>query len=104
MADVTSRDLAKLGCALLVGAALAFPAGLLVAGWADGPEDRPPARRSGPAQVRAVYSPALRNDPWFVDRQRAGIEALELHCRQTGQNCREAREARRWLDEQGHCN
>jgi len=101
---VISRDLAKLGGALLVGAALAFPAGLLVAGWADAPQDRPPPRSSGPAAVRDVYSPAVRSDPWFIERQRVGIEALENHCRQTGENCPEAREARRWLDEQAQGN
>jgi hypothetical protein len=97
---VTSRDLTRLGCALLVGAGLAFPAGLYVAGLAEGSPDRPPARAPAPAAVRDVYSPALRSDPWFLDRQRAGIEALERHCRQTGESCPEAREARRWFDEQ----
>lgn len=97
---MTAKDLAKLGCALLVGAALAFPAGLLVAGWRDEPRQRPTVRASAPGPVRDVFSPALRSDPWFIERQRAGIEALEAHCRQTGENCAEARAARRWLDEQ----
>jgi len=97
---MTARDLAKLGCALLVGVALAFPAGLLVAGWADSPRERPAARSAAAPAVRDVFSPALRSDPWFLDRQRAGIEALEEHCRRTGESCAEAREARRWLDEQ----
>ena len=97
---MTPRDLAKLGCALLIGAALAFPAGLLVAGWDDTPRERPAARAGKAPPVRDVFSPALRSDPWFLERQREGIEALESHCRQSGENCAEAREARRWLDEQ----
>ena len=98
---MAAGDLGKLGCALLVGAALAFPAGLMVARLGADPPD---SRRAGPrggAAVRDVYSPAMRSDPWFLDRQREGVEALESHCRRTGETCAEAREARRWLDRQG---
>jgi len=94
---VTTRELAKLGLALLVGAAIAFPAGMMVAGSgsrADG-TDRA-ARRDAPA-VRDVFSPSIRRDPWFVERQREGIEALEAYCARTGENCPEARAARRGL-------
>lgn len=97
---MTGRELARLGGALLVGVALAFPAGLMVARWADAPDERPAARLTGTADRRNVYSPAVSSDPWFVEQQRAGIEALEDHCRSTGQNCDEARELRRWLDGQ----
>jgi hypothetical protein len=94
---VTAKELAKLGVALLIGAAIAFPAGLLVAGFAEDPADRRRAAPSGSAAVRDVYSPALRSDPWFVDRQREGVEALERHCARTGESCPEARAARRRL-------
>ncbi|HEY6816687.1 MAG TPA: hypothetical protein VI168_14200 [Croceibacterium sp.] len=98
---MTRREGLRLALALLVGAALAFPAGLLVAGLGDDPaDDRPRARAAAAPAVRDVYSPALRSDPWFIERQRAGIEALESHCRESGENCAEARAARRWLDEQ----
>ena len=101
---MTRREGLRLALALLVGAALAFPAGLLVAGLGADRAERPRARAaaaSAASAVRDVYSPALRSDPWFIEQQRAGIEALEKHCRQSGESCAEARAARRWLDEQG---
>jgi len=94
---VAGTDIGKLAAALLIGAALAFPAGMLVAGWTRAPErDRPAARRAAP--VRDVFSPALRRDPYFVDRQRQGVEALEDYCARTGASCAEARAARRQLE------
>ena len=48
--------------------------------------------------MREVYSPEILDDPWFVEQQRANIEALERTCRETGEMCGEAREARRWLE------
>ena len=94
-----TRDLAKLGLALLVGAAIAFPAGMMVAG-SRGPADRPAAApRPDAAATRNMFSPSIRRDPWFLDRQREGIEALERYCAQTGENCSEARAARRRLEE-----
>jgi hypothetical protein len=95
---VTTRDLARLGLALLVGAAIAFPAGMRVAGSRSGRERaHPPARR--PAPQRNMFSPSIRSDPWFVERQREGVEALEQHCARTGASCPEARAARLRLAE-----
>jgi hypothetical protein len=48
-----------------------------------------------------VYSPKVLTDPYFLDRQRANVAVLEQHCRQTGELCAEARQARRWLEEHG---
>ena len=93
------RDLAKLALALFLGAVLAFPAGMMVARLGDSPAAQTAGNAGEAARVRDVYSPALRSDPWFVERQREGIEALEEHCRRTGEDCAQAREARRWLDE-----
>lgn len=95
------KDLPKFLVTGLVGAALAFPAGLLVASLGGGSPSAAPDRPREAAPVRDVYSPALRNDPWFLDRQREGVESLEAHCRRSGDLCAEAREARRWLDEHG---
>lgn len=86
----------RLAAALLLGAALAFPVGLIVAGNEETP--RSSASRS-PAAVRDVFSPRVRSDPYFLDRQRENVEALEAHCRETGEPCAEARAARRRLDE-----
>ena len=93
---MTAKELARLGGALLIGAGVAFPAGWMVAGLSNGPSA---PLHSGPAGVRDVYSPALRSDPWFLEKQREGYEALERQCRQTGEYCAEAREARRLLAE-----
>jgi hypothetical protein len=51
--------------------------------------------------MREILSPTIRNDPYFLDRQRQGIEALEAHCRRSGEMCAEARAARRRFDELG---
>jgi hypothetical protein len=91
---VTTRDLAKLGLALLVGAAIAFPAGMMVAGSGGDSDGPAPANRQSAASVRDVFSPSIRTDPWFLERQREGVEALERHCTQTGESCPEARAAR----------
>ena len=90
--------MAKLGAGLLIGAALAFPAGMMVAGSGEGPDGvRPPGREA--AVVRDVFAPSIRSDPYFLDRQREGVEALERHCASTGESCAEARAARRRIDE-----
>lgn len=93
-----TKDLVKLGLALLLGAAIAFPAGMMMAGSRDGSESRPAPRRDT-AAVRDAYSPAIRSDPWFLERQREGVEALERHCMETGESCPVARAARRRLTE-----
>jgi hypothetical protein len=49
--------------------------------------------------MRNMFSPSVRGDPWFLDRQREGVEALERYCRRTGQSCAEARAARHRLSE-----
>ena len=96
---MTTKELAKLGLALFVGAAIAFPAGMMVAGSQNGPDRAAPATRWNEPGMRDMFSPSIRRDPWFLDRQREGIEALERYCAQTGENCPEARAARRRLEE-----
>jgi hypothetical protein len=95
---MNGRDLARLAGALLLGAALAFPVGLMLGRTGDGVKRSPAGERSAGA-VRDVFSPALRSDPWFVERQREGVVALEQHCARTGQSCPEAQAARRALAE-----
>jgi hypothetical protein len=94
---VTTKELAKLALALLVGVAIAFPAGMMVAGSRSDPGREGPGLRGDPAAVRDVFSPSIRTDRWFIGRQREGVEALERHCAQTGESCPEARAARRAL-------
>ena len=94
-----TSDLAKLGLALLLGAAIAFPAGMMVAGWRTGSERAgPPAPRASAAR-RDMFSPSISGDPAFVARQREGVEALERYCARTGETCAEARAARTRLAE-----
>lgn len=98
--DKPNRNWPQIGCFMLLTAAVAFPAGLWVAG--NGRDETtslqvPAARRSG-ARVRNPYSATIRNDPSVLDRQRELVEALERTCRQTGGQCPEARGARRYLD------
>ena len=82
--------------ALLLALAVAFVAGMRVG--RSGPE-RGDGRLPQAASTRAVYSPQVLGDPWFLDRQRENVEALERECADSGELCTEARAARRWLDQ-----
>lgn len=95
---MAGRDLVRLGCALLLGMALAFPLGLMVAGQRGGNEPAP--RSTASAERRDVFSPRVRDDPYFREQQRRNVEALEAHCRQSGESCAEAEQARGWLARQ----
>jgi hypothetical protein len=90
---MTRRERTVMGIALLLGAAVAFPAGMLFAGWQQQGQAPIGVPLEG-AAARAVYSPALLRDPWFRDQQRKNVEALESHCRRTGELCPESRSAR----------
>jgi hypothetical protein len=98
---MSGKDLARLAIALLLGAALAFPAGMMAGRLGSDKLPAEPDRPRNTTGVRDVFAPAMRSDPWFIEQQRDGVEALERHCRRTGETCAEAREARRWLDRQG---
>ena len=95
---MTGKELARLAAALMLGAVLAFPVALWVTGNDDGDEESP-APRPPAAVGRAMYNPRIRGDPYFLDQQRKGIEALEAECRRTGAFCAEARRGRRRLEE-----
>ena len=68
-----------MGFALLCGAALALPAGFVLGRLGHQVE---PGRSAGQgnATMRSMFSPSIRTDPYFIDRQREGIEALERYC------------------------
>jgi hypothetical protein len=94
------RDLLRLGGALALGMAIAFPAGVMVAGHGT-PESGPRAEAAGPAERaegRQMYSPDIRDDPHFRAQQRRNVEALEAYCSETGELCAEAEGARAWLE------
>ena len=81
---------------MLVGAAIAFPVGMLVA---DRAEPKVPLRPERGVSIRDVFSPNPRDDPHFLGRQQENVEALEEHCRDRSEMCAEAKAARAWLAE-----
>jgi len=96
------REWARTGLALLLGAAVALPAGFWL-GRLGSDAGIPRAAAGDPAR-RDVFSPSVRSDPYFLEQQREGVAALERHCAQTGESCAEARAARRHLAELGGKN
>jgi hypothetical protein len=92
----------RLGCAALLGAIVAFPAGVALSPREPVQPDAPKAQRpSGQArntiEARNPYSAEVLDDAHVVDEHRRTVEAMELSCRQTGALCAEAEEARRYL-------
>jgi hypothetical protein len=84
--------------ALLLGAAVALPAGL----WLGRQEARSVRTVSvAPAQMRRVFSPQVLSYPYFLDRQRKNTAALERQCTERGTFCAEAAAGRVWLDRHG---
>lgn len=98
------RDWRGIGCAALLGAAIAFPAGIIVGGNepsrenAEAPSDRSPsATQTRPR--RNTYSPRIASDPYVIEQQRRVLEALEVSCRQSNSYCAEAEQARLRIEE-----
>ena len=98
----TARDWQRLGCAAVLGAIIAFPAGVVFSGRGsvqqkaiDSKANIAPARQ---AEARKPYSPNVLNDPYVLQQHREIVEALEISCRQTGEGCVEAKQARRYLE------
>ena len=94
-----------LGCAALLGAAIAFPAGMMLGRGGAAPE---PAEERGAGDaprakskqaVREFYSPSILDDPYVIEQQLRVVEALELSCRQYGERCTEAQKARERVEE-----
>ncbi len=98
------KDWRLAGCAGLLGAMFAFPAGIMFAGDRF-QNDRPAASaaKGAPAPRRAArdfYSPDVLKDPYVVEQQIRTVEALELSCRQLKELCREAKQARQRMEQQ----
>jgi hypothetical protein len=93
-----------LGCAAVLGAAIAFPLGLFV-GAGDAPRDErgPPMRPTTPPDrvpaARDLYSPRVISDPYVIEQQRRVARALAASCRRSGRHCAEAEQARRRIEE-----
>ena len=103
MAGLSGRDWRMIGCAAAIGALVAFPAGLMLAG-----RDAPPIRNGGAARLdvpaakkaeaRDFYSPKVVSDHYVLNQQRRVVEALEPECRHYGKHCAEAGQARRRVE------
>jgi hypothetical protein len=98
------RQWQRLACAAVLGAMLAFPAGMLLAGRERVQSEEPDAKAAAApprlkAEARKHYSPEFLSDPYVLQKHQEIVEALETSCRQSGQNCTEARSARRGLVE-----
>ena len=50
------------------------------------------------AANRQIYSPTISNDPYVIDQWEKSIQALESACRNNGEYCEQARQARRSID------
>ena len=93
----------QVGCAVLLTAAVAFPAGLWLAssrGVAPPlptPLQTPRAKSPAASELRNPYSATIRTDAYVLGRQRALVEAMESDCRHNGSGCSEARAARNYL-------
>lgn len=88
-----------LAAGLLLGALLAFPAGLMLGRGGEPAAERARAARTGDDTLRNPYSPDLLGDPAFLAGQRRNAEALDKACRESGEFCAEAKAIRRWLEE-----
>jgi hypothetical protein len=101
----SAREWRRLGCAALLGAIIAFPTGVLFSGRArvdqKTTDSKATSAPAGRAEARKPYSPDVLGDPYVVRQHREIVEALEMSCRQTGENCAEAKQARRYLEREG---
>jgi hypothetical protein len=55
------------------------------------------APRRHKSEARIPYSPNVLSDPYVLQQHQEIVESLETACRKTGENCLEARQARRYL-------
>ena len=97
----TAREWQRLGCAAVLGAIIAFPAGVLFSGRGPVRQETAESKATGapprPAEARKPYSPNVLSDPYVLQQHQEIVEQLERSCRQTGENCAEAKQARRYL-------
>jgi hypothetical protein len=92
----------KFGCAALLGAIVAFPAGMAFSSrepvQAEAPKARTPSGQPRKAmEGRNPYAPEVLSDAHVIDQHRRTVETMELSCRQTGALCAEAEQARKYL-------
>lgn len=84
------------GCAVLLTAGVAFPAGLWVARTMTQREAprAPAASRTSTPFARNPYSVDVLADPYVAAKHLELVEMLERQCAQTGDACAQARQAR----------
>lgn len=92
------KNWGAMGCAALLGAAVAFPAGLII-GWHDPPVEKAQRGTAGMiGNYRKIYSPDAHNDPYVQAQWQRVVEELEAQCSYTGERCTEAKAARESLN------
>lgn len=105
MARNAGRDWRGIGCAVVVGASIAFPLGFIVGDdWSSSNHQADEVKRHVPGRVqvpagRDVYSPQIANDPYVIEEQRKVQQALEVSCREFNRYCAEAAQARLRIEE-----
>ena len=104
MTDWGRRDWPGMGCAALLAALVAFPAGLYVGAGTPSREagERPSRPAPAPGRTptsRNVYSPHIATDPYVIEQQRKVLRALELSCSRSNRHCPEAEQARKRIEE-----
>lgn len=99
-----TRERLRMGCAAVLGAIVAFPAGMVFSGRESAQLNAPASKATTrtaryQADARKPYSPNILNDPYVFQQHREIVEALEASCRQTHEGCVEAKQARKYLSE-----
>lgn len=94
------RGTGELGCAAVIGALLALPAGYLLGRHSlqPSPSARKEAITRQTQRMPNVFAPNILSDPAVRDQHRKIVESLELACAQQRLYCEEAAAARRWLE------
>jgi hypothetical protein len=97
-----AREWRRLGCGVVLGAIVAFPAGVVFSGRQSVQLEAPDpetATAPGPhsTEARKPYSPVVLSDPYVLRQHGEIVEAMETSCRKTGEYCAEAKQGRRYL-------
>lgn len=97
-----AREWQRLGCAAVLGAIVAFPAGVVFSRRESVHLEAPDSKTTTAPTLHSTdglnpYAPNILGDPYVVQRHREIVEALENYCRKNGEDCVEAKQARRYL-------
>lgn len=97
---MTAPEWKRLGWGVVLGAVVAYPAGVAFSGLQVASQaslEPRPLTDQHKVTGRNVYSPDILSDPYVLREQEKIVEKLELSCRQTGDLCAESEQARQAL-------